>query len=60
MKKILQSFDNFSNPFETDQKDLFCLSSGKPVLKMFSDDLLNVEEYGKTDTPNKSREEPTW
>ena len=49
VKTILQSFDHFSNPFETDQKeDLFCLSSGKPAPKVGSGDLLSVEEYGKT------------
>ena len=33
VKKILQLFDDFSNPFETDQKDLFCLSSEKACIK---------------------------
>lgn len=46
--KILDSFSNFINPFEVDNKDvLFCISSGAPATKDIQDDLLRTDEVGQ-------------
>lgn len=46
--KILDSFSNFINPFEVDNKDvLFYISSGAPATKDIQDDLLRADEVGQ-------------
>ena len=47
MQKLLESFQNCSSPFDTDErKALFCLSSGKPAPPEVMEDLLECEQRG--------------
>ena len=47
VQKLLESFQNFSSPFDTDErKALFCLSSGKPAPPEVMEDLLECEQRG--------------
>ena len=47
MQKLLESFQNCSSPFDTDErKALFCLSSGKPAPPEVMEDFLECEQRG--------------
>ena len=47
VQKLLESFQNCSSPFDTDErKALFCLSSGKPATPEVMEDLLECEQRG--------------
>ncbi|GFO07696.1 hypothetical protein PoB_003420100 [Plakobranchus ocellatus] len=47
VKKIMDTFSAFLNPFITERKHLACISSGQKVPEDIADDLLKVEDAGK-------------
>ncbi|GFO07875.1 hypothetical protein PoB_003438000 [Plakobranchus ocellatus] len=47
VKKIMDTFSAFLNPFNTERKHLACISSGQKVREDIADDLLKVEDVGK-------------
>ena len=47
-KKVVEAFNNFTNPFQTEIMDeVFCLSSGKPAPTEVKTDLLRADECGR-------------
>ncbi|GFO45764.1 hypothetical protein PoB_007226900 [Plakobranchus ocellatus] len=47
VKKIMDTFSAFLNPFNTERKHFACISSGQKVPEDIADDLLKVEDVGK-------------
>ncbi|GFO22422.1 hypothetical protein PoB_004892700 [Plakobranchus ocellatus] len=47
VKKTMDTFSAFLNPFDTERKHLLCTSSGQKVPENVADDLLKVEDVGK-------------
>lgn len=50
VKRILNAFDHFINPFRISQGSsnlLYCISSGQTASKEISDDLLGCVQYGE-------------
>ncbi|GFN83867.1 hypothetical protein PoB_001037300 [Plakobranchus ocellatus] len=47
VKKIMDTFSAFLNPFNTEKEHLVCISSGRKVPGGVADDLLKVEDVGK-------------
>jgi hypothetical protein len=47
--RVLDAFEQYLNPFEVENPDnLFSLSSGRPLPKSAEEDLLDVDDLGKT------------
>ncbi|GFO01034.1 hypothetical protein PoB_002753900 [Plakobranchus ocellatus] len=47
VKKTMDTFSAFLNPFDTEREHLVCISSGQKVSEDVADDLLKVEDVGK-------------
>ncbi|GFN98322.1 hypothetical protein PoB_002482800 [Plakobranchus ocellatus] len=47
VKKTMDTFTAFLNPFDTEREHLVCISSGQKVPEDVADDLLKVEDVGK-------------
>lgn len=48
VRKTVETFIAFTNPFEVEREHLVCLSSGQKLPDDIADDLLKVEEVGKS------------
>ena len=47
-KKVVEAFNNFTNPFSTEIMDeVFCLSSGKPAPQDIKTDVLRADDCGR-------------
>lgn len=53
IRKVIEAFGQFFNPFEVETKeDLFCLSSGRPLPRTVDVRLLKINEIGQSDFSN--------
>ena len=47
VKALLSTLDNWINPFEIQQQDLVCLSTGKVATEQIEKDLLQAKDIGE-------------
>ena len=48
MQRTMETVTNFFNPFDVVDKDMFCVSSGAPVIEVIAIDLLRAKDAGRS------------